>query len=239
MSTTLPASSRLYEFDLADPLDPEKWRVAGGSWGFNDGAHAVEDGGATADCWQLSLVGDELWATFVAWSVSHRKNWRSPATCPGTNASARSSVTASAGSPYTEIAPVVEYAVGKQCSLDLEHTGVGKDAYGFVFLAPATRPLHYGGVALEASDKGSRLVAYSTDGKAAGLTPYQGPAWSSGKPLRLKLRRDGYRITGWSGGVRIGPVAVADRPNGGSWTNRSDSSFTAGGAACTACATRC
>ena len=202
---------RLYEFDLADPLDPEKWRVAGGSWGFNDGAHAVEDGGATADCWQLSLLGDELWATSVAWSATHRKNSTLACHVPWEKRLGdvfRYGV--SRVVPYHEIAPVVEYAVGKQCSLELEQTGVGKDAYGFVFLAPSLRPLHYGGIALEASNKGSRLVAYSADGKPAGLTPYQGPRWSSGRPLRLKLQRDGYRITGWSGGVRIGPVAVAD-----------------------------
>ena len=76
--------------------------------------------------------------------------------------------------------------------------------------APSTRPLYYGGVALEASDKGSRLVAYSADGKPAGLTPYRGPQWSSGRPLRLTLQRDGYRITGSSGGIQLGPVAITD-----------------------------
>jgi hypothetical protein len=202
---------RLYEFDPADPLDPEKWRVVGGSWGFNDGTHAVEDGGATADCWSLSLVGDELWATSAAWSVSHRKNSVLACHVPWEKRLGevfRYGVGKVA--PYHEIAPVVEYGLGKQCSLDLEYAGVGPQAYGFIFLMPSARPLHYGGIALEASDKGSRLVAYSADGKPAGLTPYQGPRWASGVPLRLRLQRDGYRITGWSGGVRIGPVAVRD-----------------------------
>ncbi len=202
---------RLYEFNLADPLDREKWRVSGGSWGFNDGTRAVEDGGATADCWSLSLVGDELWASSVAWSVTDRKNSVLACHVPWEKRLGdvfRYGVSKVA--PYHEIAPVVEYALGKQCSLDLEFTGMGTEAFGFVFLAPSARPLHYGGIALEASDKGSRLVAYSADGKPAGLTSYQGPQWSSGRPLRLKLQRDGYRITGWSGGVRIGPVAVTD-----------------------------
>ena len=75
---------------------------------------------------------------------------------------------------------MIEYGLGKQCSLDLEYTGVGPQAYGFIFLAPSARPLHYGGVASEASNKGSRLVAYSADGKPAGLTPYQEPRWASG-----------------------------------------------------------
>ena len=202
---------RLYEFDLADPLEPEKWRAPGGSWGFNDGTHAVEDGGATADCWSLALVGDELWATSVAWSASQRKNSVLACHVPWEKRlgdAFRYGVSKVA--PYHEIAPVVEYALGRQCSLDLEYTGAGTEAYAFVFLAPSTRPLYYGGIALETSDKGSRLVAYSADGKPAGLTPYQGSQWSSGRPLRFKLQRDGYHITGWSGGVRIGPVAVTN-----------------------------
>jgi hypothetical protein len=44
---------RFYEFDLYDPLNPEKWRVVPGSWGWNDGVNPIEDGGATADAWSL------------------------------------------------------------------------------------------------------------------------------------------------------------------------------------------
>ncbi|MBX7259488.1 MAG: hypothetical protein K1Y02_24220, partial [Candidatus Hydrogenedentes bacterium] len=66
---------RVYEFDLADALNPESWRVVPGSLGMNDGSTAFRDGGCTADSWAVSLVGNELWATSCEWSVSEKKNY--------------------------------------------------------------------------------------------------------------------------------------------------------------------
>jgi hypothetical protein len=206
------AIQRLYEFDLQDPLNPERWRVVPGSWGFNDGTNPIEDGGATADCWSLSLVADELWATPMVWSVSNRKNsvlachvpWDHPfgnvfrygvAKVPG----------------YHEVAPVVEYAVGEKCSLSAKITGSGKEAYVFLFLASSARPLYWGGVAVEVSDKGSRLVAYADHGRlATGLTPYHEPRFVSGQAFQVKLRRDGNTLAGWVDGRKLGSVTISD-----------------------------
>lgn len=202
---------RLYEFDLEDPLNPERWRVVPGSWGFNDGTNPVEDGGATADCWSLSLVGDELWATSVAWSVSNQRNSTLACHVPWDQ---RLGDTFRYGvskvGAYQEVAPVVEYAVGERCSLSAEITGAGKDSYIFLCLAPSDRQLIHGGVAVEVSDKGTRLVAYDEDGHSTGLTPYNGPTFLAGKMYAVKLQRDGTTITGWVDGQKIGPMTLAD-----------------------------
>jgi hypothetical protein len=202
---------RLCEFDLADPLNPGKWRVVPGSWGFNDGTNPVEDGGATADSWSLSLVGDELWATSVVWSVTDKKNSVLACHVPWEKRlgdAFRYGVSRVGG--YNEIAPVVEYAVGERCSLSAEIAGAGKEAYVFLFLAPSARPLFHGGIAVEVSDKGARLSAYPEKGPPAGLTPYAGAPFVPGRPYKVKLRRDGGTVTGWVDGVRLGPVAVSD-----------------------------
>ncbi|MCY3017464.1 MAG: alpha/beta fold hydrolase [Planctomycetota bacterium] len=202
---------RLCEFDLYDALNPEKWRVAPGSWGFNDGTNTVEDGGATADCWSLSLAGGRLWATSVVWSVTNRKNSVLACSVPWDNRlgdAFRYGVSRVGG--YNEVAPVVEYAVGEKCSLSAEITGFGQEAYAFLFLAPSARPLFWGGVAVEVSDKGARLVAYSDKGQPAGLTPYQEPKYVPGRAFKVRLRRDGDTIAGWVDGVAIGAVTIAD-----------------------------
>jgi len=104
----------------------------------------------------------------------------------------------------------VEYAVGDACSLSLDFTGQGKEAYAFLLLGPASQALWRGTVGLEVSDKGTRLVAHSADLKPAGLTPYQEPRWADGKTLKLKLQREGLRITAWADGVKCGPVTLTD-----------------------------
>ena len=202
---------RLYEFDLADPLNAEQWRVVPGSWGWNDGTNPVEDGGETADAWALSLVGDELWATSVAFSVAHGKTSVLACHVPWEKRFGnvfRYGVPRSGS--YGEMAPAVEYAVGQQCSLGAEATGFGKHGSIFLFLAPSARPSPRGGIAVEISDKGARLAAYPENGAASGLTPYQAPAFREGKSFRVKLQRDGDKITGWVDGVKLGPVTIFD-----------------------------
>ena len=202
---------RLYEFELADPLNPEKWRVVPGSWGFNDGTDPVEDGGCTADAWALSMVGDDLWATVVTWSVSNQKNSTLACRVPWelrVGETFRYGVSKLAA--YRDVVPVVEYAVGDACSLRFDFSGKGKEAYAFLLLGPARQALWCGTVGLEVSDKGMRLVAYSADLKPTGLTPYQEPCWAEGKTLRLKLQREGLRITAWVDGAQCGPVTVTD-----------------------------
>jgi hypothetical protein len=202
---------RLYEFDLADPLNPAAWRVVPGSWGFNDGTHAIEDGGCTADAWSLSMVGDELWATSVVWSVTHKRNSTLACRVPWDKRvgdAFRYGVPCVSG--FHEVVPVVEYAVGDPSSLSLEYTGCGKEAFLFLFLAPSSRPLYQGALGLEVSAKGSRLVAYPEVGQPAQLTPYQEPKWVSGKPYQVKLCRTGDTLAAEVNGVVLGPVQITD-----------------------------
>lgn len=205
------ALQRLYEFDLADALNPEKWRVVPGSWGWNDGANAVEDGGCTADAWSLSMVGDEIWATSVVWSVTNGKNSILACHAPWERREGdafRYGVTRVPA--YKEVVPVLEYALGSQCSLSLEFTAQGKEAWAFLLLAPSARPRYCSAVGLELSEKGARLVSYSEDGKPSALTPYREPKWAEGKPFKLKLLRDGESLAAWIDGVRLGPAAIAE-----------------------------
>lgn len=202
---------RLYEFDLYDPLNPEKWRVVPGSWGWNDGTNPIEDGGATADSWSLSYDArsDRLWATSVVWSKSLEKNSTLACSVPWAK---RLGTTFQYGCPlvHREIAPVVEYAIGTSCSLSATVTATGTDAGIFLLLAPSQRPLFSGGVALEISGQGIRLAACSERGDKTGLTPYLGTPFVPGEPYRVRLQRDGYSITGWVNNQQIGPVAITD-----------------------------
>lgn len=203
---------RLYEFDLADPLSPHSWRAVPGSWGFNDGTNAVEDGGTTADSWSLSMVGEELFATSVAWSVSQRLNsvlvrqvrWNR---CLGDVF--RYGVSRVQG--YHEVAPVVEHALGADCSLKATITAAGEETGVTMGLAPSDRPLLHGGIAVEISDAGSRLVAYCGEGKATGLTAYTEPRFYAGRPYTVELIRREDQITGKVDGQEVG-VAVITEP---------------------------
>ena len=111
---------------------------------------------------------------------------------------------------YTEVAPVVEYALGKKCGLRAEITGRGEQAWAYLFLSPSTRPLYRGGFAVEVSPQGSRLVWYPLEGTAMGLTPYGGPKWTAGTTYKLALQRDNDTISGTVDGFRLGPVTITD-----------------------------
>lgn len=202
---------RLYEFDLDDPLDPEKWTVVPGSWGWNDGTNAIEDGGTTADAWALSYLpeSDTLWATAEVWSTTLRKNSTIACCVPWQK---RLGDTFHFGCAYVhrEIVPVVEYAVGKQCSLSATIAGKGKDAAIFLLLAPSLREQYYGGIAIEVGPEGRRLVAHDEKGVAIGLTPYQGEPFVAEKSYRVKLSRDGDIVTAWVDGQKVGPVTIED-----------------------------
>ena len=202
---------RLYEFDLNDPLNPEKWVVVPGSWGWNDGTNPLEDGGATADSWALSYLpeSDTLWASAEVWSTSLHKNSTIACSVPWKK---RLGETFHFGCPtvHREICPVVEYAVGRQCSLSATITGKGKNAIICFMLAPSNRPQYYGGIAIEVDPKGMRLVANLKEGEKVGLTPYQGKPFIEGKPYQVKLSRDGNTITAWVDGQKVGPVTITD-----------------------------
>ena len=205
------AIQRLHEFDLADPLNPQNWRVVPGSWGFNDGSHPVEDGGASADSWSLSLVGDELWASSIVYSMSEKRNSILACHVPWEKRmgnSFRFGVSRIPG--FTEVAPVIEYALGKKCGLRAEITGRGEQAWVFLLLSPSGRPLYRGGFAVEVSPQGTRLVWYPLEGTAIGLSPYGGPKWTAGTTYKLALRRDNDTISGTVGDFRLGPVTITD-----------------------------
>jgi hypothetical protein len=105
---------------------------------------------------------------------------------------------------------VIEYALTPQCSLSLEFTGQGNEAFAFLLLAPSARPLCQGAIGLELSEKGARLLAHPIEGAATGLTPYRALQWSAGQAFRLKLQRNGDTLTAWVDGVQIGPVTITD-----------------------------
>jgi hypothetical protein len=109
-----------------------------------------------------------------------------------------------------EIAPVVEYAVGTSCSLSATVTATGTDAAVFLLLAPSQRPLYHGGIALEISDQGMRLVAHPEKGGKDALTSYQGQPFVAGKPYRVKLERKDYTLRASVDGQEIGNVTVTD-----------------------------
>jgi hypothetical protein len=67
---------RVYEFDLEDPLNPEKWHPLPESWGWNAVSDPWQDGGETADAWSLNLdpITDRLYCTSVEYSYTLQKN---------------------------------------------------------------------------------------------------------------------------------------------------------------------
>ena len=203
---------RLYEFDLYDPLNPEKWHVVPGSWGWNDGTNPIEDGGAMADAWSLSYQAesDTLWASSVVWSASGQKNSTLACSAPW---SQRIGNTFRYGCPKAfvkEISPVVEYAVNDTCSLSATITATGAEAAIYVSLAPSQRPLFQCGIGLEVTPKGTRLAAYSENGEPRELTPYLAKPFVLGAPCRVRLERSGYTITGWVNDEQIGPITATD-----------------------------
>lgn len=205
------AVQRLYEFDLYDPLNPEKWRVVPGSLGWNDPTHPIEDGGATADSWSVSYQpeSDTLWATSVVWSESLQNNSTLACSVPWDK---QRGTMFWFGCPlaWPEIAPVVEYALGTSCCLSATVTATGPNASILVCLAPSQRPLFLGGVALEVSGQGARLVACSEERKVKELTPYQGQPFVPNRPYRVRLQRSDYRLTAWVDDQVIGPVSVTE-----------------------------
>ncbi len=169
-----------------------------GSLGWNDPTNPIEDGGATADSWSVSHQpeSDTLWATSVVWSESLQKNSTLACSVPWDKQRGK---TFWFGCPFArpEIAPVVEYALGTSCCLSATVTATGPNASILVLLAPSQRPLILGGVGLEVSGQGARLVACSEEREVKELTPFQGRAFVSNKRYRVTLQRSNHTLTAW------------------------------------------
>ncbi|MBN2377500.1 MAG: hypothetical protein JXD22_13950 [Sedimentisphaerales bacterium] len=207
---------RLYEFDLDDPLNPERWQIVPGSVGWTDPRQPLEDGGPTADSWALSYLPeqDELWATMIVWSASQKRN--SVLTC-STAWDRRQGSIFRLGVPacswnshgiWQEVAPVVEYAVGWQCSLVGSITGYGSEAYLCLGLGPSAQPLLHGAVCIEVTEAGARLAYVETNGSVEGLTKFVAVKFASGRPYRLELIRDGWIFRAAVDDINLGPVAI-------------------------------
>lgn len=193
---------RLYEFDLADAANPEAWRVVPGSIGFNDGADPLRDGGCTADAWAISAVGDRLWASACEYSATENKNYLSAycALRDGENLFPRSDrfrYGAVRVNAYRETAPVIEYAVGKNCSLEFDFRSEGKESWGIVGLGASDLPMLNGAIFFELSPNGCRFVAVDRDGAQTPIAEAgtDAPRWESGKKFRIRLTRVGSRFT--------------------------------------------
>lgn len=216
---------RLYEFDLYDALNPEAWRPVPGSVGFTDGTNPIEDGGTSADCWSLSIAGGKLWASYIAWSATNKKNsilvrsasfdtlapWL-PSVSGGSALPDSPKFQFGVGYvwPYTKVAPVIEYAVGDICSLAVDISGRGASASIGVYLAPSARELCHGGVGLEISREGTRFISRDGDGAVSELATFHEPKFIEEKIYTVELRRDGSQIEGIVDGEVIASLEVSD-----------------------------
>ena len=209
---------RLYEFDLDDPLNPEKWTIVPGSCGWTDPRNPLEDGGPTADSWSLSYLPekDELWATMVVWSAEKKKN--SILACNTLWDRRQDSVFHfgvpdriwSSNGKWQEVTPVVEYALGRQCCLKVTLTGYGSQSYLRMGIAPSPMPLLSGSVCVEVTDEGTRLIFINTNHVAQALTEFSGSPYVSGRSYSLEFIRDNWKFSAKVNGELHGPIVLDD-----------------------------
>ena len=216
---------RLYEIDLDDPLNPESWRVVPGSIGYNLGATPICDGGNTADAWAVSIVGDRLLASSCEYSASENRNYLLAHECPLEKGTAPNGASLEALFPqdgafrwgavkngaFYETAPIIEYALGKNCVLEMTFRSEGELSYGFIGIGPSDQPMFHRSVALEFSPEGARLIAYRDDAHPILLTDWNRTLrWEPGKAFRMKLTRRGNRLTAEIDGKQVGDVVLED-----------------------------
>ena len=111
---------------------------------------------------------------------------------------------------WQEVAPVVEYAVGRQCTLNASITGYGSEAYLCLGLGPSAQPLLQGAVCIEVTEGGARLAYVDTNGSVQGLTKFVAVQFASGRPYRLELIRDGWSFRAAVDDINLEPVAIDD-----------------------------
>ncbi len=181
------AVQRLYRVDLARPLDPAGWRIVPGSLGWTDPGDPRQDGGPTADAWNLSLPRpDTLWATAMVWSESQRRNRVLARHCPWPipvgpwHLGAPDRIWDSHG-PQERVVACLEWAVGRSWSADLE-IDITRPGAGLVIgLVPAETPPGVSGFGLALGGIGQAMDAVPS------LSPPVGRQ-------RLHLERDGQHL---------------------------------------------
>ena len=206
---------RVYEIDLNDPTNPEKWRIVPGSVGFNDGSNPLIDGGCTADSWALSVVGNELWATSCEYSKTDNLNRLTArhATLDPETFWPKSDVFrygAVRSDSFFETYPTIEYAVGNNCSLEFDFRSKGEKSYMFAAIGASESPGSTRTIFFEVNPEGSKFVAYRTDNERVVLAENQAQTWAPDVVYRLKLVRDDNRLTGFVDGKETLSVEIDD-----------------------------
>jgi hypothetical protein len=111
---------------------------------------------------------------------------------------------------FHQIAPVIEYAIGEECSLELTMQSEGKDAYLFLLIGSSAAPLTTSTLGLKVSPEGSQLIACTNDFKNIPLSETVQPKWEQHKEYKLKLQRRGNDLIGYVNGQIIGRVSLTD-----------------------------
>ena len=210
---------RMYEVDLNDPLNPESWRATPGSIGFNSGANPKRDGGTTADAWAISAAAGKLWATSCEYSASENKNYLYVRSAPleafhdyleGKRTDAVFRYGAVRVPRYHETFPTVEYALGQDCSFEMDFLSRGELSYAFIALGPSDAPNELRTVFYEVNSNGAYLVAYKNEHERIILAENPNATWEPNRKYRLKLTREGNWFVAYLDGKKVLETTVDD-----------------------------
>ena len=210
---------RMYEVDLNDPLNPESWRATPGSIGSNSGANPKRDGGTTADAWAISAAAGKLWATSCEYSASENKNYLYVRSAPleafhdyleGKRTDAVFRYGAVRVPRYHETFPTVEYALGQDCSFEMDFLSRGELSYAFIALGPSDAPNELRTVFYEVNPNGAFFVAYKNEHERIILAENPNATWEPNRKYRLKLTREGNWFVAYLDGKKVLETTVDD-----------------------------
>ena len=210
---------RMYEVDLNDPLNPESWRATPGSIGFNSGANPKRDGGTTADAWAISAAAGKIWATSCEYSASENKNYLYVRSAPleafhdyleGKRTDAVFRYGAVRVPRYHETFPTVEYALGQDCSFEMDFLSRGELSYAFIALGPSDAPNELRTVFYEVNPNGAFFVAYKNEHERIILAENPNATWEPNRKYRLKLTREGNWLVAYLDGKKVLETTVDD-----------------------------
>ena len=210
---------RMYEIDLNDPLNPESWRATPGSIGFNSGANPKRDGGTTADAWAISAAAGKIWATSCEYSASENKNYLYVRSAPleafhdyleGKRTDAVFRYGAVRVPRYHETFPTVEYALGQDCSFEMDFLSRGELSYAFIALGPSDAPNELRTVFYEVNPNGAFFVAYKNEHERIILAENPNATWEPNRKYRLKLTREGNWLVAYLDGKKVLETTVDD-----------------------------